>query len=128
VEAKSNSYRDLIAWQRAVALVTDVYRWTEPFPKSELYGLTSQMRRAAVSVATNIAEGQARNSVGEFRQFVGYAKGSLVELETHMIIASNLGFISPEVRDKALRAADEVSCLIKGLLRSLEAKASAAGD
>jgi four helix bundle protein len=115
----SNSYRDLIAWQKAVALVTDVYRWTDKFPKDELYGLKSQMRRAAVSIAANIAEGQGRNTAGEFIQFLGTAKGSLVELETHFFIAANLAFISEPTRDSALARTDEVSRLVNGLKLAL---------
>ena len=116
----SNSYRDLIVWQKAVALVTDVYRWTEPFPKHELYGLASQMRRAAVSAAANIAEGQGRNSRGEFLQFLGTSKGSLTELETHIEIATNLHYFSEGLRRDALQQTDEVSRLINGLRLSIE--------
>ena len=115
----SNSYRDLIAWQKALALVTHVYRWTEAFPKSELYGLTNQMRRAAVSVVANIAEGQGRGSRPQFQQFLNNAKGSLVELETHFYIAKNLGYFSSDLAESAFQMADEVSRLVNGLLRSL---------
>ena len=89
----SNSYRDLIAWQKAFSLVAEVYRQTETFPKSETYGLTSQIRRAAVSVVSNIAEGQGHNSSGEFQQFLGHAKGSLAELETQILLADELGYL-----------------------------------
>ncbi|MCU1284188.1 MAG: four helix bundle protein [Acidobacteriales bacterium] len=82
-------------WQRAVAAVTLLYRATENFPKHELYGLTSQLRRAAVSVACNIAEGQGRRSNGEFQQFLGNAKGSLLEVETQLVISKDLGYLSP---------------------------------
>src|SRR6476660_1254780 len=75
------SYRELIVWRKSMALVKDVYLCTQDFPKSELYGLTSQLRRAAVSVASNIAEGQGRFSRGEFKQFLGHARGSLLEIE-----------------------------------------------
>ena len=76
------SYEDLIVWQKALDLAEEIYRATRQFPKDELYGLTSQMRRAAVSIASNIAEGHERNSRGEFLQFIGHARGSLAELET----------------------------------------------
>ncbi len=76
------SYRDLNVWKKSIELVTEIYRCTQLFPKQETYGLTSQMRRAAVSVPSNIAEGHARVSTGEFRQFLGHALGSLVEIET----------------------------------------------
>jgi len=87
------SYRDLIAWQRAMRLVTGIYEGTRPFPRDELYGLTNQLRRAAVSVPSNIAEGQARFSRKEFHHFLSLARGSLVEIETQLIIAQNLGYL-----------------------------------
>ena len=122
----SNSYRDLIAWQKAFSLVTEVYRDTEPFPKSEMYGLTSQVRRAAVSVVSNIAEGQGRNSRGEFDQFLGHAKGSLSELETQLLIANALGYLPGNRLEELLARCDAVSRLINGLMQSLRgAKASA---
>ena len=126
----SNSYRDLIAWQKALALVTQVYKWTESFPKSELYGLTNQMRRAAVSVVANIEEGQGRGSCAQFRQFLNNAKGSLVELETHFFISRNLGYFSGAAAEEAFSAADEISRLLNGLLRSLNEseKSTAAGQ
>ncbi len=122
----SNSYQDLIVWQKSLALVTDVYRWTEAFPRHELYGLTSQMRRAAVSVVSNIAEGQARNSPGEFRQFLGNARGSLVELETQLHIAANLGYITRDRLRTALLRTDEINRLLNGLIKSLARKPAAA--
>ncbi len=96
------SYRDLVAWQKSMALVTDVYRCTRGFPTSEIYGLTAQLRRAAVSVPSNIAEGQGRSSTGEFRQFLGHARGSLLEVETQILIAQNLGYIRPEIVTSSL--------------------------
>src|SRR5712692_277029 len=88
------SYRELIAWQKAMDFVMDVYRTTSEFPRDELYGLATQLRRAVVSVPANIAEGQARYSPGEFFHFLGRARGSLVETETHLLIAQNLGYIT----------------------------------
>jgi four helix bundle protein len=114
-----NSYRDLIAWQKAFSLVTDVYRDTDLFPKMETYGLTSQIRRAAVSVVCNIAEGQGRNSRGEFEQFLGHAKGSLSELETQLLLANALGYLSKDRLEELLARCDAVSRLINGLLQSL---------
>jgi four helix bundle protein len=81
---KVKSYTDLIAWQKAIALVTSIYAATRTFPKEEIYGLTSQMRRAAVSIPSNIAEGQGRGSTNEFIHFLGTAKGSLFELQTQV--------------------------------------------
>ena len=83
-----------MVWQKAIALVTDIYRLTQGFPREELYGFTSQIRRAAVSIPSNIAEGQGRLTRGEFRQFLGQARGSYAELETQLIIAKNLGYLS----------------------------------
>ena len=112
------SYKDLIAWQKAVVLVTEIYRATTSFPADERFGLTSQMRRAAVSIPSNIAEGQGRLTPGEFRQCLGYAKGSLLELETQLLISENLGFL----RDSAqvCEHLAEVARLLNGLLNSLK--------
>jgi four helix bundle protein len=92
----SHKYQDLIAWQKAKAFATDIYKATESFPKSEIYGLTSQLRRAAVSVASNIAEGQGRLTKGEFCHFLGQARGSVFELETQLAIALDLRFLTDE--------------------------------
>jgi four helix bundle protein len=88
----ARSYRELLVWQKAKSLAVNVFRATESFPQSQLYGLTSQLRRAAVSVASNIAEGQGRLITGEFRHFLGPARGSLLEMETQLAIALDLGF------------------------------------
>jgi four helix bundle protein len=85
---------------KAVAMVTEVYRATKSFPKDETYGLSSQLRRSAVSVASNIAEGQGRISKPEFRQFLGMARGSLIEMETQIVIANNLGYVSHETAER----------------------------
>ena len=87
------SYRDLVAWNKAMELVTEIYRVTNNFPKEELFGLMSQLRRAAVSIPSNIAEGKGRLSKGEFRQFLGNARGSLAEVETQILIAQNLSYL-----------------------------------
>jgi len=113
------SYRDLIAWQKSIDLVTEIYRCTQTFPRTETYGLISQLRRAAVSVPSNIAEGHARLTTGEFRQFLGHALGSLTEIETQIIIAERLGFLTPsKSADLSARTA-EVGKVLNGLLRSL---------
>jgi four helix bundle protein len=121
------SYRDLIVWQKATAMVTDIYRSTQSFPREEMFGFTSQLRRSAVSVASNIAEGQGRLSKGEFRQFLGQARGSLIELETQLYIGGNLGYLNPEAVTRLLERSGEVSCLLHGLIKSqpTEAKARA---
>ena len=108
-------YRDLVAWQKAMELVTDVYRVTQKFPKEEIYGLTSQLRRAAVSIPSNLAEGQGRNSRREMFHFAGNARGSLFEVETQIEIALRLGFIT--AADAAELAADtaRLGKIINGL-------------
>ncbi len=95
--AKIESYRDLIVWQKAMALVKKVYLLTRQYPREEIYGLTSQMRRAAASVPANIAEGRTRNHRKEFANFLGYARGSLAELQTFLILSVNLEIVE---RDK----------------------------
>lgn len=87
-------YRDLVVWQKAMELVTELYRATANFPNHELYGLTDQIRRAAVSVPSNLAEGHGRMSRREVRQLIGQARGSLLEVETQLEIARNLGYLS----------------------------------
>ena len=118
----SRSYRDLIVWQKSIALCKLVYVVCELFPKSELYGLASQMKRAAVSVASNIAEGQARQHLGEFRQFLAMANGSLAELYTQRIIAEELGLIDCVRRSELAEAITE----IRKMIYALSAKAQTA--
>jgi four helix bundle protein len=113
------SYRDLIAWQKSIELVLEIYRCTEVFPKTETYGLISQLRRAAISVPSNIAEGHERISTGEFRQFLGRALGSLMEIETQIIVAERLGYLDKEKSMQLLERTAEVGKILNGLLRSL---------
>jgi four helix bundle protein len=119
VGAQISSHRDLIAWQKSMDLVDSIYCATKEFPKDELYGLTSQMRRAAVSIPANIAEGQGRRQKGEFRQFLGNAKGSLLELDTHLELALRLKYLRTEEYLGILEQVHEVGRLINGLLRAL---------
>lgn len=114
----SQSYKDLVVWQKSIALCTQVYRLCEPFPRSELYGLTDQMKRAAVSVASNIAEGQARQHRGEFIQFLSVANASLAELDTQRVIATNLNLIDTE----ASNCLDEDITEIRKMLYVLRAR------
>ena len=116
------SYRDLVVWKKSMSLVLDVYRSTQAFPKIETYGLTSQLRRAAVSVPSNIAEGQARLSTGEFKQFLGNARGSLVEVERQILIARDLGYLEQQASERILSAAAEVGRILNGLLASLPSR------
>ena len=119
---KVQSYRELIAWKKAVDLVTELYRATQTFPKHEIYGLTGQIRRAAVSIPSNIAEGQGRLTRGEFRQFLGHARGSVFELDSQIMIAKNLDYLSPEQADQLFSMVHEVGRIVNGLLRSLESE------
>jgi four helix bundle protein len=103
-------------------MVLDIYRSTQTFPKTETYGLVSQLRRAAVSIPSNIAEGQASISTGEFRQFLGNARGSLVEVETQVLLARELGYLERDASDSLLGAAAEVGRILNGLLNSLSSR------
>jgi four helix bundle protein len=112
-------YRELIVWQKAMELVEAAYRLTSCFPKEELYGLTNQIRRAAVSVPSNIAEGQGRRSTRDFLNFLSIATGSLKELETQIMIAERLNYISSESQTAMLTLAAEVGRLAYALANSL---------
>ena len=115
------SYRDLDVWRKAVDLVVAIYRTTALFPQEERYGLVSQIRRAAVSVPSNIAEGQGRKSSGEFRRFLYTALGSLMELETQLIIADRLGYLRDGVCEEFPCRTGELGRMLNGLIRSLPA-------
>ncbi len=112
-------YRDLLVWQSAMQIAEDVYRLTEQLPKHELYSLTSQLRRAAVSIPSNIAEGHGRNSLKEFNHFLGIALGSLAELETQLLLAKRLQYLEEMQLTSVLKIADETSKMLKGLKKSL---------
>jgi four helix bundle protein len=113
------SYRDLKVWQRAIELCVGVYKLTADFPREEVYGLTSQLRRAAVSVASNLAEGYGRASKGEFRQFVGMARGSVLELQTQLVIAKALGFGKEPKLKTAESLAEETGKMTWALMQKL---------
>ena len=119
--ATVNSHHDLIAWQEAIRLVEIVYRDTSRFPSEETFGLKMQMRRAAVSVPSNIAEGSARRTTGELIQFLGIARGSLAELETQFVLAERLGFLA-ETKDAVMQV-NRVGKLLTALMRSLQRRA-----
>jgi four helix bundle protein len=118
------SYRELIAWQKAMKLVTEIYEVTRGFPGEERYGLTKQLRRAAVSVPSNIAEGQARFSQKEFHHFLSQARGSLVEIETQLLIAKDLKYLQPARVEVLLSAADELGRILNGLIASIKSRAA----
>ncbi|MGH9602897.1 MAG: four helix bundle protein [Terriglobales bacterium] len=115
----AQSYRDLKVWQKAVAMVTDVYRFTRIFPREELYGLTSQIRRAAVSVPSNIAEGKGRSNK-DFSRFLLQARGSLLELETQLQIACNLAYLPPEAFQELIKQTEELGRMLNGMLSALQ--------
>src|SRR3954470_24554416 len=114
----SNSYRDLIAWQKAMDAAVAVHQLSDTFPRSEIYALTAQMKRAAYSIPFNIAEGQGRGSPKEFAYFLSNAKGSLCEVETQLEIARRLKFVSEESTKMYSAQLDEVSRLLNGLLNA----------
>lgn len=116
---RRRKHHDLHVWQEAMDLVQDVYRVTALFPKSEVYALTSQMRRAAVSVPSNIAEGAARNSSKEFYHFLSIARGSLSELETQIQIAQRLGYMR---KNDLLEIIDTIFGLLGGLMKSVKSR------
>jgi four helix bundle protein len=116
------SYRDLKVWQAGVDLVTQVYKLTEKFPKSESFGLTSQIQRAAVSIPSNIAEGHARGSGREFNRFILIGLGSLAEVETQMVIAENIGFVSKDETRSIFEAAGQLGKMLRGLQKSIKGR------
>src|ERR1035438_7564820 len=113
------SFCDLVVWQKSLDPAVRIYGLTRNFPREELYGLTSQIRRAAVSVSSNIAEGHGRLSTGEYRQFLGIARGSNFELQTQLEIARALAFGDPKFLDEAEGLSHEVGKMINGILESL---------
>jgi four helix bundle protein len=115
----SGTYADIEVWQAAMDLVTHDYRISRRFPKEEMYGLTSQLRRAAVSVPSNIAEGKGRHSDGELTQFLCHARGSLFEIETQLEIAERLTYITKEERESLRCEATRVGQMLNGLIRSV---------
>lgn len=114
------SYRDLDAWKRGVDLVEAVYLLTRNFPREELYGLTSQLRRAAASIPANIAEGYGRDAAGSYLQFLRIARGSLREVETHLIVAGRVGLAAPDDVGAVLDLCDGQGRILHGLIRSVE--------
>ncbi|MBW8883432.1 MAG: four helix bundle protein [Planctomycetia bacterium] len=116
------SYRDLVVWQLAMQLVRDIYLATESFSKSEAYGLVSQLRRCAISIPSNIAEGHARESSKEYLHHISIAMGSVAELETQIILARDLNFLEQQTTNKILTATDALGRRLRGLQKSMRAK------
>lgn len=118
--ATVRNYRELIVWQKAMNLVEQVYQASKQFPKEELYGLTSQVRRSAVSIPSNIAEGQARKSTAEFLNFLSIANGSRAEMETQIQLALRLKYVTNDTAQSILSLSEEVNRLLNGLMNSLK--------
>ena len=121
---KTRHFRDLQIWRRSMALAREIYDATERFPKSEMFGLASQMRRSAVSVPSNIAEGHGRLSDKSFAQFLGNARGSLFELETQIELACSLGFIERNRSEPLLLEVNEIARMMNGLLNRIAGEAA----
>ena len=117
--ANIQSYRDLIVWQKSMKLVTEIYRVTRHFPTEELYALTSQLRRCAISIPSNIAEGYGRNSALDYKRFLQIAVGSIFELQTQIEIASNLKYLSSEQLGNLSNAAKEIELMLLSLINKL---------
>ncbi|HWB52586.1 MAG TPA: four helix bundle protein [Tepidisphaeraceae bacterium] len=115
-------YRELIAWQRAMDLVVEVYRITQQFPQTEIYGLSNQLRRAAVSIPSNIAEGQGRGGATDFARYLRISNGSRQEVETQIRIARRLGYINDITMDDLIKLTEETGRLLSGLLKSIAPK------
>jgi len=122
MEKNSKSYKDLIAWQKAVDMVSFVYSITKTFPGEEKFGLVNQINRAAISIPANIAEGWGRESSKNFLQFLRISRGSAMELETLLIIANNLGYIDKETNKNVSGKIEEVSKILQGLIKSVQQK------
>ncbi|MDQ3126722.1 MAG: four helix bundle protein [Pseudomonadota bacterium] len=118
-EGTVTNYRDLQVWRKALDWAEAIYQATADWPRDERFGLISQIRRSAVSVASNVAEGAARRTTGEFIQFVGVARGSLAEAETQLLLAQRLGYVPGSDADALLAASAEVSRMLAGLSGSL---------
>ena len=118
------NYKDLEVWKKSVVFTTDLYKLTSQFPDTERYGLTSQIRRATTSVAANIAEGWGRGSTGEYIQFLTVARGSLMELETHLIVARNLHFLKPEEFGAVSKQVEDIGKMLNRLISALKGRRS----
>jgi four helix bundle protein len=116
------SFRDLIVWQRSIELIEEVYRLTQGFPKQETYGLSSQLQRAAVSVAANIAEGNGRESTKEYIHHLSFSLGSLAEVETYLVVCTKLGYATPKAVAGMESKSDEIGKMLRSLQKALRAK------
>lgn len=114
------TYKDLLVWKRSVDLATQIYRITDKFPKTEIYGITSQMRRSVVSVSSNIAEGRNRGTRKEYTQFLRISLGSLAELETQIEIAKNLNFINLSEYTQLISETGEIGRMLRAIIKKLD--------
>jgi four helix bundle protein len=114
------NFKELLVWQKSINFVTEIYDVTNDFPKGEMYGLTSQIRRASISIPSNIAEGNSRRSVADYLQFLKISRGSCAEVETQLIIAKNLKFINEEIYLNLNQEIIEISKMLNGLINSLK--------
>jgi four helix bundle protein len=121
MQKKAQNYKDLVVWQKGIALAKAIYQLTSTFPSEEKFGLVAQMRRAAVSIPSNIAEGQARHTTGEFIQFISHAEGSTTELATQLILSVELGFAGKEQATNEFILLDDIRRMLNGLRRKLSA-------
>lgn len=117
---KETGHKGLLVWQRSMALTTDVYKATQGFPTDERYGLTSQIRRAAVSAPSNIAEGYGRHTTGEYRHHLCIAHGSLLELETQLILSTDLGYLKSDVADRLTGEIQEICRMLAAMTTRLK--------
>ncbi len=115
----AKSYRELLVWQRSIELTVALYKLTRAFPREEIFGLTSQLRHASVSIASNIAEGYGRGSKGEYRNFPGMARGSALEVQAQLVIARELGLGNPGEIANAERLADESGKMLSAMMQKL---------
>ena len=122
MKTNTRSFKDLVVWQKGIALAKVVYRITQAFPTDEKFGLDSQMRRAAISIPSNIAEGQARHTTGEFIQFISHAEGSPAELDTQLILGLELQFCRDRASSPAIELIGELRRMLNGLRRTLAAR------
>ena len=116
------SYKDLVVWQKGIRLARLVYGLTRAFPSEEKFGIVAQMRQAAVSIPSNVAEGQARHTTGEFNQFISHAEGSLAELDTQLILSIELKFCSESAAEPAFTLLDEIRRTLNALRRTFAAR------
>ena len=116
---KGKNFKDLIVWQKSMDLVEMIYKESANFPREEVYGLTNQIRRASVSIPSNVAEGQSRNSSKQFLYFLAIARGSNSEVQTQILIAERLNYVSKEMSEKIVNLSTEIAKMINGLMKSI---------